>query len=111
MAPLSKVEEARGLCRYRVKNAVERASDGHTIKDVQDGMIFPILAALSVFVVKMPHGWEIRPPATFDEKDLIAVAIGAYQRIAHSNPWIMGKDRGCYAMCQEVTSLYRKLAG
>lgn len=92
-----------------IKNAVEREEDGRTIKDVQDGMVFPILAALSVFVMKTETGWEIRPPAAFDDKDLISQAIQAYQRIAHSNPWIMGKDPGCYAMCYGVTALYRKL--
>ena len=93
-----------------IKNAVEREEDGRTIKEVQDGMVFPILAALSAFVVKMPKGWEIRPPATFDENRLIATAIRAYQKIAHSNPWNMGKDAACYAMCLEIPSLYRELS-
>jgi AIPR protein len=94
-----------------IRNAVERGEDGRTIIDVADGMVFPILAAYSAFVVKTPTGWEIRPPAAFDDKDLIAAAIQAYQRIAGSNPWNMGKDPGCYAMCQGVTTLYRKLIG
>lgn len=93
-----------------IKNGLVREEDGRTIKEVQDGMIFPILAALSVFAMKTTEGWEIRPPATFDDKDLIQAAIRAYQRIAHSNPWNMGKDRGCYSMCYEVTSLYKKLS-
>src|SRR5215470_572625 len=92
-----------------IRNAVTRGEDGRTIIDVQDGMVFPILAAYSAFVTKTPSGWEIRPPAAFDDKDLIAAANRAYQKIAHSNPWNMGKDPGCYAMCYEVTSLYRKL--
>jgi hypothetical protein len=92
-----------------IKNAVEREDDGRTIKEVQDGMVFPILAALSAFVVKLPNGWEIRPPADFDDKDLIETAISAYKDIAHHNPWNMGKDPGCYAMCYRITALYRKL--
>jgi len=93
------------------RNAVTRGEDGRTIIDVQDGMVFPILAAYSAFVVKTSAGWEIRPPAAFDAKDLISAANRAYQKIAHSNPWNMGKDPGCYAMCYGVTSLYRKLTG
>lgn len=92
-----------------IRNAVTRDEDGRTIIDVQDGMIFPILAAFSAFVVKTEQGWEIRPPTQFNDEDLIPAAIRAYQRIAHHNPWIMGKDPGCYAMCYEFTSLYRKL--
>jgi hypothetical protein len=94
-----------------IKNGVIREDDGRTIKEVQDGLVFPILAALSVFVDKIKGRWQIRIPATFDDKDLIQTAIQAYQRIANSNPWNMGKDRGCYAMCYGVTSLYKKLIG
>lgn len=94
-----------------IRNGIERGEDGRTIKDVSDGIVFPILAAYSAFVVKTPAGWEIRPPAAFDDKDLIANAIQAFKRIAHSNPWNMGKDPGCYAMCLGVTTLYRKLIG
>jgi hypothetical protein len=93
-----------------IRNAVDRGEDGRTIIDVQDGMVFPILAAHSAFVMKTSAGWEIRPPAAFDDKDLIAAAIQAYLRIANHNPWNMGKDPGCYAMCHGVTTLYRKLA-
>lgn len=93
-----------------IKNAVTRADDGRTIKDVQDGMLFPILGALAAFVGKYDGRWEIRPPAHFDEKDLIKTAVQAYMKIASSNPWNMGKDKGCYSMCLAVTSLYRKLS-
>lgn len=93
-----------------IKNALAREEDGRTIKEVQDGMIFPILSALSAFVDKYNGRWEIRTPAHFDDKDLIKTAVQAYMKIAGSNPWNMGKDKGCYSMCLTVTSLYKKYA-
>jgi len=107
----NKWKKHKGFEGTGIKNAVEREADGRTIKDVQDGMLFPIIAALSAFVMQTGSGWEIRFPVNWDDKDLISAAIRAYQRIAGHNPWNMGKDPGCYAMCFEVTSLYRKLAG
>jgi hypothetical protein len=84
--------------------------DGREVVDVPDGMIFPILASLSAFAEKTPQGWTIKHPRLFKDEDLIRAAKSAYQSIANSNPWIMGKQQACYAALYQITSLYRRLA-
>ena len=87
--------------------SIER--DGRKIKEVPDGIIFPILASLSAFAVHTSDGWEIKPPAAFDERELIQSAKAVYQDIAHSNPQTMGKSKACYSALYQITSIYRRL--
>ena len=89
--------------------SIER--NGSEILDVPDGIIFPIIAALSVFLKKTRKGWMYSPPSMFDEKELIETAAQAYKEIADSNPWVMGKSKACYSTLARVTSIYAKLAG
>ncbi len=84
--------------------------EGRTIKEVPDGLIFPILAALSAFAKKTPEGWRIEPPEFFSEEEIINAAITAYQEIANHNPQTMGKSKACYSQLYQLTSLYKRLS-
>lgn len=88
--------------------SIER--DGREIVEVPDGIIFPILAALSAFAVKTSKGWRIQPPEEFNDSELIRAAKSAYQEIARSNPQTMGKNKACYSALYQITSIYQKLA-
>lgn len=79
------------------------------IKEVPDGIVFPILASLSVFAKKTNDGWRIVPPSFFSENELISSAKSVYMEIAHSNPWNMGKSKACYSALYQITSIYSKL--
>jgi hypothetical protein len=90
--------------------SIQRERDGQ-ITDIPDGIIFPIMAALSVFVKKVPRkGWQYSPPDVFDETEVIDTAAQAYKEIADSNPWVMGKSKACYSTLHRVTSIYARLA-
>ena len=89
--------------------AIER--EGRKIKEVPDGIIFPILASLSAFAMKKDNTWVIEYPPLFSEKELIKAADSAYKDIANSNPNTMGKSKACYSSLYQITSIYRKLAG
>ena len=84
--------------------------EGRDIVDVPDGIIFPILAALSAFAVKGKSGWEIKPPSLFNEAELIRAACSAFKDIANHNPWTMGKSKACYSALAQITHIYKKLA-
>lgn len=88
--------------------AIER--DGRTIKDIPDGIIFPILSALSAFAEETADGWKIVPPETFQDEELISAASTVYQEIADSNPQSMGKSKACYSQLLQITSLYKRLS-
>lgn len=81
--------------------------DGRTIVEVPDGLVFPILAALSEFAVKTPKGWRIQAPDL--DNELAAAAVLAYKEIA-KRPDVMGKTKSCYSQVQQVAVMYKKFA-
>lgn len=89
--------------------SIER--DGNEIVDVPDGIVFPIVASLSQFAKKEKAGWTIRQPEALDDAELIQTAKRAYMEIAKSKPEIMGKTRACYTQLEQITAIYKKLAG
>ncbi|MDT7535833.1 AIPR family protein [Sphingobium sp. SA2] len=81
------------------------------IVEVPDGVIFPILAAHSAFVVKpKKSAWVMRKPDALTDAELIDVAKQAYMEIAGSNPQTMGKSKACYSTLHQITSIFARLA-
>ncbi|HET9028276.1 MAG TPA: AIPR family protein [Trueperaceae bacterium] len=101
-----------GFVGTRIRS-IER-DDRNRIVEIPDGIIFPILASLSVFAVKTADGWKIQPSERVDEDELdaelIGVAASAYQEIANHNPQTMGKSKACYSALRQITSIYKRLA-
>jgi hypothetical protein len=87
--------------------SIER--DGGIILDIPDGIVFPIIASLSAFVVK-DKTWKLRVPPAFEPKELIEAAAQVYMEIADHNPQTMGKNKACYSTLLRLTSLYARLA-
>jgi len=82
--------------------------DGREIEDVPDGLVFPILASLSLFAHKTKNGWTITYPELFQDKDLIDVTKRAYMEIAKHNYNKMGKTKACYSALSGKTGDYKK---
>lgn len=62
---------------------------------VSDGVIFPILAAMSHFVDRSKRKWTLNAPSFFDEEEMIAAARD--QLSAHDgSPMLMGRDATVY---------------
>lgn len=79
------------------------------IIEVPDGVIFPILAAHSVFAQLSEKGWDLKPPRIFEDSDIIGPTKQAYMEIAGSNPQTMGKSKACYSSLAQITSIYARL--
>ncbi len=78
--------------------AIKRTEDAPNGIVVADGVIFPILSAMSLFVEKDAAAgkWRINVPAVFDEEGMIDAARD--QLSAHKGqPTAMGRDAGVYA--------------
>lgn len=88
--------------------ALERDADGNVTR-VPDGIVFPILAALSAFVRKIDGHWKYAAPKSFTDVDLIQAAISQYQETAKSNPTTMGKTQSVYSSLHQLTSIFRRL--
>lgn len=96
-----------GFRGTRIRSIVR---DGREIVEVPDGIIFPILAALSSFVRLTGKKWKLMTPPQFDEKELIEAAAQVYAEIAGHNPQTMGKNKACYSTLIRLTSIYARLA-
>jgi AIPR protein len=93
--------------------SIER--ENGAIADVPDGIVFPILSAMSAFVVIRTRDrrllkWSLRPVEMFDEQELIDAAAQVYMEIADHNPQTMGKSKACYSALQRITAIYARLA-
>jgi hypothetical protein len=80
------------------------------VASVPDGIVFPILGALSAFVNRGRRGWVFQPVERFDERELIDAAAQVYMEIADHNPQTMGKRQACYSALQRITDIYARLA-
>jgi AIPR protein/NusA N-terminal domain len=89
--------------------SIER--DNGEVVGVPDGIVFPILSAMSAFVTpSVQRQWELRPVERFDEQELIDAAAQVYMEIADHNPQTMGKNKACYSALQRITAIYARLA-
>jgi hypothetical protein len=84
--------------------------DGDEIIDVPDGIVFPIIASLSVFVKKEKGRWRFMKPEILRDEELIRAAKSIYMEMADSNPQTMGKSKACYSGLLQITSIYEKLS-
>lgn len=91
-------------------HSIERDKAGNVTR-VPDGIIFPILAALSAFMKQVDGKWIYAPPRSFTDEDLINAAKGQYMETANSNPGTMGKTHSVYSSLFQLTSIFRRLEG
>ncbi|MCA9103041.1 MAG: AIPR family protein [Planctomycetales bacterium] len=89
--------------------AIQR-DEKRRVESVPDGIVFPILAALSAFVAEKNGHWKYAPPSAFDEKELISAAKDHYIETAKSNPQTMGKMKASYSTLHRITTIYAKMA-
>ena len=83
-------------------------------RELMDGMVFPILAALSVFVKEVKGQWTLDIPGDFSdnwEGLLVEAARETYKESGNSNPQIMGKTVACYSATSRVTKMYAQMRG
>jgi AIPR protein len=86
-----------------------KRDEAKNIVEVPDGILFPILSALSVFMKETPEGWRYSPPQQFSDAQIIQSAKSTYIDIAKSNPQTMGKSKPCYSALFQITSIYKML--
>ena len=77
------------------------ATDG-----VPDGIVFPILSALSRFVRKDRGRWRIAVPKGFPWETLFRQAYIQETTTAANNPQTMGKDADCYTALHGAIDMY-----
>jgi hypothetical protein len=95
----------------RLKQAV-RSDDG-VIKEISDGIVFPILSALSRFVKHKGGRWRILYPKVFADEDML---IAARRQLSScgGRPMLMGRSGQAYEALMTLTEMavrYSEKAG
>lgn len=88
--------------------SIER--ENRAVKEVPDGLVFPIIAAHSAFLKETKGKWNLKVPAIMTDEELIRAADQAYKEIAGHNPQSMGKSKACYSHLYQVTNLIARLS-
>jgi len=73
---------------------------------VPDGIVFPMLSALSRFVRQVKGSWKIDVPKTFPWNTLFAQARIQETTTAGNNPQTMGKHADCYIALHGAIEMY-----
>jgi len=90
-----------------VKSEGEVAGRKLVAKDgVPDGIVFPLLSALSRFVRKERGRWKICVPKGFPWETLFRQAYIQETTTAANNPQTMGKDADCYTALHGAIDMY-----
>jgi hypothetical protein len=84
----------RGKRLRKETKAVKRKSNQELT--IADGLVFPIISALSLFVLKRDGHWILNKPSVFKDDDLIDAAVEQFREGCNSDPVVMGRSAGAY---------------
>jgi AIPR protein/KTSC domain len=96
----------QGFLATNLRNGIARDSSGD-IAAVSDGLIFPILAAISNFITKHPDGqYDLVYPVGFDDSIIISAAKYQFKDVNRSQPASMGRSKQTYHALSQITQTY-----
>ena len=100
----------QGFIGTHIQQGVTR--EGSRVTDVADGIVFPILGALSVFVTQTAGGWALVLPPLWDEKDGIFLPLKDVLKSdsVKQNPWNLGKHRDSWTLLFNQTRNHKLMA-
>jgi hypothetical protein len=93
----------RGKRLRKDTKAVKRKPNQEIV--VQDGLVFPMVSALSLFVQKQRGHWTLVKPPVFRDDMLIEAAVEQFREACGSNPIIMGRSPGAYQSLMFVSRM------
>jgi hypothetical protein len=91
----------------RLRQAVR--SDEGAIKEIADGIVFPILSALSRFIKPLPpkplrRRWKIIYPKIFQDEDMLIAARRQLKQCG-GRPMLMGRSGAAYEALMILTEM------
>lgn len=94
--------------REPLRQAV-RGDDG-VIKEISDGIVFPILSALSRFVKRKNGHWRIVYPRVFHDEDMLIAARRQLTQCS-GRPMLMGRSGAAYEALMTLTEMAERYSG
>jgi hypothetical protein len=72
---------------------------------IADGLVFPMVSALSLFVKKRNGHWTLVKPPVFRDEMLVEAAVEQFREACSSNPIVMGRSAGAYQSLMFVSRM------
>lgn len=72
---------------------------------IADGLVFPMVSALSLFVKNVDGRWVLQKPPVFRDDMLIEAAVEQFREACDSNPILMGRSAGVYQSLMFVSRM------
>jgi hypothetical protein len=94
--------------REPLRQAV-RGEDG-VIKEISDGIVFPILSALSRFVKRKSGRWRVIYPKVFHDEDMLIAARRQLTQCG-GRPMLMGRSGAAYEALMTLTEMAERYSG
>jgi len=83
--------------------AVTRKPNQETV--YADGLVFPMVSALSLFVHKTDGRWQLEKPSVFRDEMLVEAAVEQFREACSSDPVQMGRSAGAYQSLMFVSRM------
>lgn len=83
--------------------AVTRKPNQETV--YADGLVFPMVSALSLFVHKRAGRWVLERPSVFRDEMLVEAAVEQFREACGSDPVVMGRSAGAYQSLMFVSRM------
>ena len=93
----------RGKRLRRDTKAVKRKPNQEIT--IADGLVFPMVSALSLFVHKNNGHWNLMKPPVFRDDMLVEAAVEQFREACNSDPVIMGRSAGAYQSLMFVSRM------
>jgi AIPR protein len=77
---------------------------------VPDGIVFPMLSALSRFVAQGQDGWKLNIPPTFPWPVFFQMTANLFKNTADHNPNTMGKHADCYISLHGMLEMFAAMS-
>lgn len=102
----------QGFSGTGLKKGITRDKNNPTvIKNVVDGIIFPIIAAYAAFAKFENDTWKIAPPSNlWRDQEIVNAAKGQFMTAAGSNPNLMGKEKSIYQSLYIYTEMFARIS-
>lgn len=98
----------RGKYLQERTDAIKREEGEHT---VADGIVFPILAALSLFVKKEKGHWVLQKPRIFRDEMMIDAAVSQLRVSCSGKVFLMGRQPGVYESLRLIPKMVLDVMG
>jgi hypothetical protein len=94
-----------GFLTTGIRNGISRKEDG-SIREVSDGILFPIIAAFSNCVEQIGGKWSLVIPPLLKDSEVLSIVKSQFTDVNRSNPNSMGRNKSTYQAFDQLVRAF-----